>query len=155
MTIGSANVDPYYRNSVQQVDQTLYSTLLSLLLAGNSEQTPAESQYQRRYHHQGKFSLVILLNFNGGCICTVIQFHNVFLNIFAARPYYGPVAGSSYYSSYYPMHPPQADYYRPTEQQEDESGLEIFRSGSEPRFFGLKKVALSGLISALRGPPGK
>jgi hypothetical protein len=58
MTIGSANVDPYYRNSVQQVDQTLYSTLLALLLAGNAEQTLAESQYQRRNPQQGKFSLV-------------------------------------------------------------------------------------------------
>jgi hypothetical protein len=57
MTIGSANVDPYYRNSVQQVDQTPYSTLLALLLAGNAEQTLAESQYQRRYPQQGKFSL--------------------------------------------------------------------------------------------------
>jgi hypothetical protein len=79
----------------------------------------------------------------------------VILNLhIAARPYYSPM-GSSFYPSYYPVFPPpsQADYYLPDQQQGDESSP-LFRSGSEPRFFGLKKAALSGLISALRGPPG-
>lgn len=79
----------------------------------------------------------------------------VILNLhIAARPYYSSM-GSSFYPSYYPVFPPpsQADYYLPNQQQGDESSA-LFRSGSEPRFFGLKKASLSGLISALRGPPG-
>jgi hypothetical protein len=54
--------------------------------------------------------------------------------------------------------PSQIDYYLANQQQQGDeltgAGLEMFRSGSEPRFFGLKKAALSGLISSLRGPPG-
>jgi hypothetical protein len=41
------------------------------------------------------------------------------------------------------------------DEDDDAAGNELFRSESEPRFFGFKKAAISGLISTLRGPPGK
>lgn len=91
--------------------------------------------------------------------------HSLLNNI--ARPYYTtyPVGLSNYLSYNHPVYSslPLDDFYLPSQsaqqddkinQEEDESGLELFRSESEPRFFGLKKAALSGLISTLRGPPG-
>ena len=54
LTIGSANVIPY-RNAVaiqQQAEYNTFATLLALLL--NSEQSPAESQYQQRYNQPGE-----------------------------------------------------------------------------------------------------
>jgi hypothetical protein len=59
----------------------------------------------------------------------------------------------------------QADFFLPSQsahqihqlnqdEDDDAAGNELFRSESEPRFFGFKKAAISGLISTLRGPPG-
>ena len=78
-----------------------------------------------------------------------------------ARYFAGPVAR---YPQYYPAYSPQTDFYRPNQvasfdqvnpQDGVESELEFFRSGYQPRFFGLKQTAINELITALRGPPGQ
>jgi hypothetical protein len=68
------------------------------------------------------------------------------------------------YPQYYPVYSPQGDFYRPNpiasnfdqgnQQQEDETELDFFRSGSQPRFFALQQAAINSLINSLRGPPG-
>lgn len=80
------------------------------------------------------------------------------------RPYYTNVMAQ--YPPYYPAYPSyplasDADFLRLNYPQlfdqrivqSDESETNSFRSGSASRFFG-NKVPLSGLLSALRGPPG-
>lgn len=74
-------------------------------------------------------------------------------NYYAKPAFYYPTTYGSVYpsaSQYDFYRPNQPQIFAPTNQQGDESGLDFFRSGLEPRFFGLKKH----LLTSLRGPPG-
>jgi hypothetical protein len=115
------------------------------LTVDNADLSVAESQYQR--HPKNGITLFLFLPFNKITFNLIYYLCVLFL---LARYFAGPVAR---YPQYYPVYPPQDDIYRPDQVQGDEPEADFFRSGYEPRFFGLRP-SIADLITALRGPPG-
>ncbi len=154
-----------------QVDPTAAYANLLALLTGNTELTsPARVPYLRRLPHQGKNVKLHFLQKKFfqmvGRVCETFYLHKIcdtFQNVFrlytlAARPYYSanPFVGyrPTYYMTPQPVGPQLFDqgfHYA------DESKFQ-YRSGADPRFFGLKATALNALVGSLvnqlRGPPG-
>jgi hypothetical protein len=82
------------------------------------------------------------------------------LRIPAARPYYSANPFVDYRPAYYmtPQPAGPAQLFDQGFPYGDESKFQ-YRSGADPRFFGLKATALNALVGSLvnqlRGPPGK